>query len=164
MTKQEGVTEVWLSSEDTGAYGRDLPSPSPTLTPPKKPGLTLLLDSLLPTLPPNVMLRLGMTNPPFILDQLEAVAAALRHPNVFSFLHIPVQAGSDAVRGRFGVSCLGRGWRRKGAGHVLVCVYICMQVQTPRAETLNPTRNTNSNTHTITNTNATKYKHRCSPP
>lgn len=64
-----------------------------------RPGLTRLLDALLPVLPSGAMLRLGMTNPPFILDQLEAVAAALRHPNVFSFLHVPVQAGSDRVRG-----------------------------------------------------------------
>lgn len=102
QTTQEGVTELWLSSEDTGAYGRDLfPSPSPGPNP-NPPGLTRLLAALLPTLPPRVMLRLGMTNPPFILDQLESVAAALRHPNVFSFLHIPVQAGSDAV----GVGCM----------------------------------------------------------
>lgn len=86
------MTELWLSSEDTGAYGRDLAPPSPHDA---RPGLTRLLDALLPILPPGVMLRLGMTNPPFILDQLAAVAAALRHPNVFSFLHIPVQAGSD---------------------------------------------------------------------
>lgn len=83
---QEGVTEIWLSSEDTGAYGRDLGT-----------SLSSLIDSLVPVLPPNVMLRLGMTNPPFILHQLEAIARALRHPNVFAFLHIPVQAGSDSV-------------------------------------------------------------------
>jgi hypothetical protein len=60
---QEGVTEVWLSSEDTGAYGRDLST-----------SLTALLDALTRELPRGVMLRVGMTNPPYILHQLEAVA------------------------------------------------------------------------------------------
>ena len=84
----EGVTEVWLSSEDTGAYGRDLGT-----------DLSALLATLLPLLPPDgrTMLRLGMTNPPFILNQLDAVAAALNHPCVYSCIHLPVQSGSDAV-------------------------------------------------------------------
>ena len=43
------------------------------------------------------MLRLGMTNPPYILAHLPAVAEAMRHPSVYAFLHVPVQAGSDAV-------------------------------------------------------------------
>jgi threonylcarbamoyladenosine tRNA methylthiotransferase CDKAL1 len=42
-------------------------------------------------------MRLGMTNPPYILDHLEEVALVLRHPRVYAFLHIPVQSGSDAV-------------------------------------------------------------------
>jgi hypothetical protein len=43
------------------------------------------------------MLRIGMTNPPFILEHLNEIAAVLRHPCVYSFLHVPVQSGSDAV-------------------------------------------------------------------
>lgn len=43
------------------------------------------------------MLRLGMTNPPFMLEHLPVIAEVLRHPNVYSFLHVPVQAGSDHV-------------------------------------------------------------------
>ena len=45
----------------------------------------------------SCMLRLGMTNPPYILAHLDAVAEAMHHPSVYAFLHIPVQAGSDAV-------------------------------------------------------------------
>lgn len=61
--------------------------------------LPALLDLLIAELPPDgrVRLRVGMTNPPFILEHLPAIAAALRHPSVFSYLHLPVQAGSDAV-------------------------------------------------------------------
>ncbi|VBB33366.1 unnamed protein product [Acanthocheilonema viteae] len=43
------------------------------------------------------MLRLGMTNPPYILDFLEEISEILNHPRVYSFLHIPVQSASDAV-------------------------------------------------------------------
>jgi len=87
----EGVTEIWLSSEDTGAYGIDLGT-----------DVTRLFRDLVRALPADgsCMLRLGMTNPPYILAHLPAVAEAMRHPSVYAFLHVPVQAGSDAVLGR----------------------------------------------------------------
>lgn len=43
------------------------------------------------------MLRIGMTNPPYILEHLKEIAEVLNHPCVYSFLHVPVQSGSDAV-------------------------------------------------------------------
>ncbi|DAZ99569.1 TPA: hypothetical protein N0F65_001397, partial [Lagenidium giganteum] len=82
----EGVTEIWLSSEDTGAYGIDLKTDLPTL-----------LRSLIDVIPDGVMMRVGMTNPPFILEHLDAIAEILNHPSVYAFLHVPVQSGSDAV-------------------------------------------------------------------
>jgi threonylcarbamoyladenosine tRNA methylthiotransferase CDKAL1 len=83
----EGVSEIWLTSEDTGAYGRDIVT-----------SIATLLTADVAALPEDgVMLRLGMTNPPFILEHLDAVSWALNHPKVFSFLHIPVQAGSNRV-------------------------------------------------------------------
>lgn len=83
---QEGVKEIWLTSEDLGAYGRDL-------------GVTLpeLLFRLVETIPSGAMMRLGMTNPPYILDHLEEISEILNHPRVYAFLHIPIQSGSDAV-------------------------------------------------------------------
>ncbi|KAG2519691.1 hypothetical protein JM18_006832 [Phytophthora kernoviae] len=82
----EGVTELWLSSEDTGAYGIDINTDLPTL-----------MRKLLEVVPDGVMLRVGMTNPPYILDHLDAVAEMLNHDRVYSFLHVPVQSGSDDV-------------------------------------------------------------------
>ena len=55
----EGVLEIWLTSEDTGAYGRDINTDLPTL-----------LKAIVKELPDTCMLRLGMTNPPFILEHL----------------------------------------------------------------------------------------------
>ncbi|KAJ4965567.1 hypothetical protein NE237_017416 [Protea cynaroides] len=84
----EGVKEIWLSSEDTGAYGRDIGV-----------NLPILLNAIVAELPPDrsTMLRIGMTNPPFILEHLKDIAKILCHPCVYSFLHVPVQSGSDSV-------------------------------------------------------------------
>jgi threonylcarbamoyladenosine tRNA methylthiotransferase CDKAL1 len=81
--------EVWLTSEDTGAYGRDLGSSLPEL-----------MRMVIEVLPEHVMLRLGMTNPPYILEHLEAMADIFNHPRVFAFVHIPVQSGSNPVLDR----------------------------------------------------------------
>ncbi|MCO5581564.1 hypothetical protein L7F22_035452 [Adiantum nelumboides] len=84
----DGVKELWLSSEDTGAYGRDIQTNLPTL-----------LHTLVAELPNDgsVMLRIGMTNPPYILEHLEEISNILNHPSVYAFLHVPVQSGSDNV-------------------------------------------------------------------
>nr|XP_043637510.1 threonylcarbamoyladenosine tRNA methylthiotransferase [Erigeron canadensis] len=84
----DGVKEIWLSSEDTGAYGRDIGV-----------NLPILLNAIVAALPSNgsTMLRIGMTNPPYILEHLKEIAVILQHPCVYSFLHVPVQSGSDAV-------------------------------------------------------------------
>ncbi|KAG8222454.1 hypothetical protein J437_LFUL002189 [Ladona fulva] len=83
---EEGVCELWLTSEDTGAYGRDIGASLPEL-----------LHSLTKVIPEGCMMRVGMTNPPYILEHLEEMAKVLSHPQVYSFLHIPVQSGSDSV-------------------------------------------------------------------
>jgi len=82
------IREIWLSSEDTGAYGRDISTDLSTL-------LRHMLDEI--PIDGTKMLRVGMTNPPFILDQLPHVVDALRHPACFAYLHVPVQSGSNAV-------------------------------------------------------------------
>lgn len=52
--------EVWLTSEDTGAYGRDIDVTLPEL-----------LWKLIKVVPEGCMLRIGMTNPPYIMEHLE---------------------------------------------------------------------------------------------
>lgn len=83
---EEGVVELWLTSEDTGAYGRDIGTTLPEL-----------LRRLVDVVPQGCKLRLGMTNPPYILDHLKEMAEILQHPRVYRFLHVPVQSGSDNV-------------------------------------------------------------------
>lgn len=59
----------------------------------------MLLKAIVAVLPPDgsTMLRVGMTNPPFILEHLKEIAEVLSHPCVYAFLHVPVQSGSDAI-------------------------------------------------------------------
>lgn len=66
----EGVVELWLTSEDLGAYGHDI-------------GVTLpeLLWQIVGVIPEGAMMRLGMTNPPYILEHLEV--SMLVFPCVF---------------------------------------------------------------------------------
>eukprot|EP01068_Selenidium_serpulae_P016797 Selendium_serpulae@DN6323_c0_g1_i2.p1 len=80
----EGVKQIWLTSEDTGAYGLDIGS-----------DVVQLLEAVVARLPADVMLRLGMTNPPYIKKHIDRIAAIMKHPNVFEFIHIPVQSGSN---------------------------------------------------------------------
>jgi threonylcarbamoyladenosine tRNA methylthiotransferase CDKAL1 len=78
-----------LTSEDTGAYGRDIGTSLPELC-----------KSIIKVIPENCMLRLGMTNPPYILEHLKIMSRIMNHPKCFSFLHIPVQSGSTSVLDR----------------------------------------------------------------
>lgn len=82
----EGVVEVWITSEDVGAYGKDIGT-----------NIVELLKAILNVIPEYLMIRVGMTNPPYIFEYLEEFTEILKHNNVYSFLHIPIQAGSDAV-------------------------------------------------------------------
>eukprot|EP01059_Diplonema_ambulator_P010058 TRINITY_DN20037_c0_g1_i1.p1 TRINITY_DN20037_c0_g1~~TRINITY_DN20037_c0_g1_i1.p1 ORF type:complete len:521 (+),score=80.12 TRINITY_DN20037_c0_g1_i1:45-1565(+) len=82
----EGVKEIRLTSEDSGAYGKDIGT-----------DIVKLLKRVVELIPEGVMLRLGMTNPPYILEHLEGIVEILNHPRVYAFLHVPVQAGCNDV-------------------------------------------------------------------
>ncbi|KAJ1615231.1 transmembrane domain-containing protein [Cryptosporidium canis] len=82
----EGVKQFWLTSEDIGAYGKDIGT-----------NLSELLREILKIIPKDIMIRIGMTNPPHVLNQINDIIEIMKHPNVFEFLHIPVQSGSNKV-------------------------------------------------------------------
>lgn len=91
----EGIVEIWLTSEDLGAYGRDIGHTLPDLL----REVVRVVAEYNDAHSYRVMIRLGMTNPPYILDDVEAIAEILNHKYVYKFLHIPVQAGSNLVLG-----------------------------------------------------------------
>lgn len=84
-------TDIYMHSQTwslQNTSGRDIGANLPSL-----------LNAITAELPSDrsTMLRIGMTNPPFILEHLKEIANVLRHPCVYSFLHVPVQSGSNAV-------------------------------------------------------------------
>ncbi|MFQ5620270.1 MAG: tRNA (N(6)-L-threonylcarbamoyladenosine(37)-C(2))-methylthiotransferase [Candidatus Nanoarchaeia archaeon] len=80
---KEGVKELWLTSQDTACWGMDI-----------KQKLPRLIESLTHT---NALIRVGMGNPNWFKIILPEFIEILKHPNVFKFVHIPVQAGDDEV-------------------------------------------------------------------
>ncbi|RLG91799.1 MAG: hypothetical protein DRO36_03390 [Candidatus Hecatellales archaeon] len=83
--KKEGVKEVWLTSQDLAAYGKDL-------------GLSLidLLDKVV-RVEGKFFIRLGMMNPKNVLEFLEDLAKIYMDKKVFKFIHLPLQSGDDEV-------------------------------------------------------------------
>lgn len=80
-----GAVEIQLTAQDASAWGRDL-------------GLTLpdLLHALA-ELDGDFKIRVGMMNPSTVFGILEDLVEAFNAKNLFRFIHIPVQSGSDCV-------------------------------------------------------------------
>ncbi|KAI4837281.1 radical SAM protein [Plasmodium brasilianum] len=87
VCSEENIKEIWLTSEDTGAYGIDLDL-----------NIAILLKQILECVEHgDVMIRLGMTNPPYILKHVKDICNLLKHKNMYEFIHIPVQSASNNV-------------------------------------------------------------------
>jgi threonylcarbamoyladenosine tRNA methylthiotransferase CDKAL1 len=83
----EGYREIWLTSQDSSAYGRDIGTSLPTL-----------LESLIKHVPGKYFIRVGMMNPlHFKKVELESLVKAYSDDRLFKFLHLCVQSGSDNV-------------------------------------------------------------------
>jgi len=80
-----GARELWITSQDTACYGRDLDT-----------NLVSLLKSLC-ALEGDFRVRVGMMTPNFALDMLDELVDVFKDEKVFKFLHLPVQSGDDAV-------------------------------------------------------------------
>jgi MiaB/RimO family radical SAM methylthiotransferase len=80
-----GAAEIFLTAQDTGAYGADIGC--------DLPGLLGRVNDV----GGDFKVRAGMMNPFSIADMVPQLAAALRLPRVYSFAHIPVQSGSDRI-------------------------------------------------------------------
>lgn len=84
---KNGCKEIWLTSQDTGTYGWDF---SPKLY------LPSLINSIT-SLKGEFLVRLGMMTPITIKRFLTPLIEILKSEKVFSFLHLPIQSGSDSV-------------------------------------------------------------------
>ena len=83
--KHEGVKEIWLVSEDNGAYGLDI-------------GTTFieLLEEII-RLGEGPRIRIGMFNPEYAYKYRYELAKIFQNKIFYKFAHIPIQAGSDEV-------------------------------------------------------------------
>ena len=79
----DGAQEVWITSQDTACYGRDLHS-----------NLAELLQALV-DLPGDFKVRVGMMTPNMVTDMQDRLIDAFESDKVFKFLHLPVQSGDD---------------------------------------------------------------------
>lgn len=100
---ESGAVEIRLAGQDLSCYGYDTGEWS----------LVSLLEQV-PTLPDICRIRLGMMNPATLLPIAEHVARAMKKGPFFSFLHLPIQSGSDQV-----LELMGRGYTTIDIQHIL---------------------------------------------
>lgn len=85
IAKHEGIKEIWLVSEDNGAYGLDI-----------KTNFVKLLNEII-KLGEGPKIRIGMFNPEYAYKYRNELAEIYQHPIFYKFAHIPIQAGDNKV-------------------------------------------------------------------
>ena len=80
-----GACEIQLTAQDTGAYGRDTGEK-----------LSDLIKEVA-NLKGDFRVRVGMMHAKNILNEVDEIIDAMKHPKVYDFIHLPVQSGSDKV-------------------------------------------------------------------
>lgn len=79
------IKEIWLTGQDTGAYGLDHAS-----------NLAELLTQL-GQVQGRFWIRVGMMNPTHVYPLLTELIDAFNNPKIFKFIHLPVQSGNNNV-------------------------------------------------------------------
>jgi threonylcarbamoyladenosine tRNA methylthiotransferase CDKAL1 len=86
----DGCVEIQLTAQDTAAYGMDTG------------GKLSELIKEITTIPCDFRLRVGMMHPKSMMRDLDGLIEAFMHKNVYKFMHIPIQSGSDSVLNHMG--------------------------------------------------------------
>jgi MiaB/RimO family radical SAM methylthiotransferase len=92
-----GAVEIRLTGQDLSAYGCD------NMNGPRLPSLMRNISQI----PGIFRVRLGMMNPATLIPIADEVADILGDGHFFSFVHLPVQSGSDTI-----LSLMGREYTR----------------------------------------------------
>jgi MiaB-like tRNA modifying enzyme len=79
------VKEIWLTSQDTGCYGKDIAT-----------NLGTLLKQIC-GIDGEFFARVGMMTPNYALESLDELIQVYKDDKVFKFLHLPVQSGDNEV-------------------------------------------------------------------
>ena len=82
---EEGVREIWLTAQDTGAWGLDTDSSLPELI------------SAILAISGDFRVRLGMANPNHVAQFTAPLLELFADRRLFRFLHLPLQSGSNRV-------------------------------------------------------------------
>ncbi len=80
---REGCKEIWLTSQDTAAYGQDIN--------------TNLVSLLKKIIDGDFKVRIGMMDPDNLIPILDDLIILMKSEKIFKFLHIPVQSGNDEI-------------------------------------------------------------------
>jgi MiaB-like tRNA modifying enzyme len=80
-----GIKEIWLTSQDTGCYGKDIGT-----------NLVVLLKQIC-RIEEEFSIRVGMMTPNYSLEMLEELVQAYKNDKVLKFLHLPVQSGDTEI-------------------------------------------------------------------
>jgi threonylcarbamoyladenosine tRNA methylthiotransferase CDKAL1 len=80
-----GTKEIWITSQDTACYGRDIGT-----------NLAVLLKAVT-AIEGDFRVRVGMMTPNLVVPFLSELLEAFGSPKVFKFVHLPVQSGDDLV-------------------------------------------------------------------
>ena len=81
----EGCKEIWITAQDTAAYGFDIGY-----------GLPQLLEDLV-KIPYKYRIRVGMMNPAHLKQIVDDLIEVYKSPKIYKFIHIPVQSGSNKI-------------------------------------------------------------------
>lgn len=82
---ENGACEIQLTAQDTASFGRD-----------SGEKLSDLIKEVA-NLDGDFRVRVGMMHPKNILNDVDEIIDAMKHPKVYDFIHLPVQSGSDKV-------------------------------------------------------------------
>jgi MiaB-like tRNA modifying enzyme len=82
---EKGAKKILLTSQDTGAYGKDIGTDLPAL-----------LKELV-SLNGEFKIRVGMMNPNLVNEFIDELLESFKNQKIIKFLHIPVQSGNDEI-------------------------------------------------------------------
>ena len=82
---KSGCKEIWLTSQDTAAYGQDI-----------KTNFVSLLKKII-NVKGDFKVRIGMMDPNNLVLILDDLISLMKSDKIFNFLHIPVQSGNDEI-------------------------------------------------------------------
>jgi len=98
----QGCKEIQITAQDTASYGLDQQSSLPRLL--KK--IVNISDSM--------MIRVGMMNPRTVTLILSDLLPFFDHPQIYSFLHLPIQSGNNTI-----LEKMNRGYKIEDAEEII---------------------------------------------